>query len=111
MKSLIQYTFPGLKTSANIAHLHTFRDLSARREMRTPVMTKSRRLWVEGKLVTFSRAMENVATVEFYGHPSRCMAIAYPLPGKDWRDVSAAAREVAVVSGNVQCGNYIFPIL
>ncbi len=109
-----------MKTTALDAHRFTIRNVlpgfssiwSARRRIGARPLRRASRLSDAGLMGRLTRELAGIATLEYYGHPSRRMAIAYPRQGIDGLDATrAACREAAAfISGSVSCGNYIFSL-
>ena len=108
-----------MKTTPLAAHresLHTSihhpLGLSERRRVTARPLRRTSRLLDQSALGRVIRECDGIATVEYYGHPSRRMAIAYPLRGWDGlEETRAAVRNALTVSGGfVSCGNYVFSL-
>lgn len=102
--------------AAHRAALHTTiaapLGLAERRRVSARPLTRNARALDESTLGRIARECEGVAVVGYYGHPSRRMAIAYPLAGWDGLERTRGHVRLAVgdVRGHVSCGNYVFHI-
>ncbi len=106
-----------MKTSPLEAHRATLQtvifgpmNLATRRGIGRSPLRKQSRLLDQSTLARVSRECEGVALVEYYGHPSRRSAIAYPLPGHTLEETRNAVRNAFVTSGSVSCGHYVFSL-
>lgn len=83
-----------------------------RRRLGLKPLRKHSRLLDQNILERVQRECDGIAVIQYYGHPSRRMAIAYPLKGLNGLDATREAIREVITSrrGSVSCGNYVFPL-